>query len=80
MGELKCPRCGSKDCKEREITLDNMIDVAVEFGIEAIKGLFSGRMDYQSALNNSSEKVNPNNKEKRYYRCRACRYTWEKKR
>lgn len=55
MGNLKCPHCGSKDCKEREITLDKIADVAVEYGIEAIKSVFSGgRMNYQRATNNAS--------------------------
>ena len=81
MGNLKCPHCGSKDCKEREITLDKIADVAVEYGIEAIKSVFSGgRMNYQRAANNASTnlafKSGLKNK-KRSYRCRTCGYTWD---
>lgn len=77
MGKIRCPHCGSNDCKEREITLENVADVAVEFGIQTVKSLFTGKMDYQRALNNSSQRVNPNNSPKRSYRCKTCGYTWK---
>ena len=76
MGKLRCPHCGSNDCKEREITLEKIADVAAEFGIQAVKSLFTGKMDYQRALNNSSQRVNPNSMTKRSYRCKTCGYTW----
>ena len=81
MGKLKCPHCGSKDCKEREITFEKIADVAVEFCIEALKSVFSGgRMNYQRAANNASSnlafKSGLKNK-KRSDRCRTCGYTWD---
>lgn len=85
MRQIRCPHCGSKDCKERVVTLEKIADVAVEFGTEAIRSFFSGGgMNYQRVANSVSENaafnsgLNKNNK-KTPYRCRACGYTWESK-
>lgn len=77
MGKIKCPHCGSNDCKVREITLSTIADVGVEFGVQAIKSIFTGKMDYQRALDNASQRTNPNNSKKRSYRCKTCGYTWD---
>ena len=73
---LKCPHCGSKDCKEREITLDRIAGIAFDFGVQAVKSIFTGKMDYQRALNNSSQRAYSSNTSKRTYHCKTCGYTW----
>ena len=81
MGKIRCPHCGSNDCKEREKTFEKVADVAVEFGIQAVKSIFTGgRMDYQKAMNNASSKAafkSGLNNQIRSYRCKTCGYTWE---
>lgn len=85
MSKIRCPRCGSKDCKERLITLEKIADAAIEFGvelgIEAVKSVFTGKkMDYQRAADNYDAKSTFNSglrNKKKPYRCKTCGYTWE---
>ena len=86
MGAIRCPKCGSKDCKERVITpgkiVDAAIDAAIELGIEAVRSIFTGKMDYQRAADNYDAKSAYNSglkNKKKPYRCKACGYTWESK-
>lgn len=80
MGNIRCPHCGSKDCKERVITPGKIADMALSFGVEAVKSLFTGKMNYQEAVNSYNQdaafKSGLKNK-KRSFRCKACGHTWE---
>lgn len=80
MGTIRCPHCGSKDCKERVITFDKVAVYLSNFGEQVVKSLFTGRkMDYQQALNGVilDREWNKATNKKKSYRCKTCGYTWE---
>lgn len=55
-------------------------EAAVEFGFQAVKSRFSGKMDYQKAIDNSVDRLRPYNTTRSSYRCNTCGYTWESSR
>jgi len=80
MGKLRCPHCGSKDCKERVITFDKVAAYLTNFGEQAAKSFFTGgKMDYQKAYDGAMQDRAWDNaiNKKRAYRCKTCGYTWE---
>lgn len=78
MGKIRCPRCGSNDCKERIITFDKITAILEGFGKQAIKMIFNGKMDYNVAIQDTSQNlIIDNMSNKKPYRCKSCGYTWE---
>lgn len=71
MGNLRCPKCGSIDCKTKEITLDKI----GYFAADLIGDLISGK---NRALDNARRREYYNNGSgKKTYKCRSCGYVWE---
>lgn len=78
MGKLRCPHCGSKDCKERIITFDKIATVLENFGKQAIKRIFNGKMDYTAAIHDTSQDlILDNMSNNKSYRCKNCGYIWD---
>lgn len=77
MGKLRCPHCGSKDCKECLITFDRIAIVVENFGTQVIKRILNGKMDYNTAIQDTSRDLTFDNMDKKTYRCKNCGHTWE---
>lgn len=52
-------------------------EAAAEFGFQAVKSRFTGKMDYQKAFEDAADRINPNNTTRRSYHCLTCGYTWD---
>lgn len=76
---LRCPRCGSKNVKERVITMDDLIDGAIQAVELGVKRIFTGRWEWQQTLNdiNLDRASNIYKNTKKSYRCKSCGNTWE---
>ena len=71
MSTIRCPHCGSCDCKEKQITLDKI----GFFAADLIGDLITGK---NRALDNARNRETYNNATgKRTYKCRSCGYVWE---
>ena len=76
MGKIRCPECGTSDCTVMRITLGRVAEAAIEFGFQAVKSRFTGKMDYQKAIDNSNQRLTAKNS----YCCNTCGYAWESSR
>lgn len=75
---LKCPNCGSKDCKEKIITLEKIGDALLDLGAQGIKYLITGKYNHMEILENVSQ-INLNTNKKKTYRCKKCWHEWKSK-
>lgn len=78
MSTLKCPKCGSSDCKERSITFEKVMYDVLDIGGAILVGIFKGRSTSESMTMGNLNRISRGQGNTHEYRCRHCGYEWKK--
>lgn len=78
MNNIKCPKCGSYDCKEKTITFEKVLDGIFDFGGAILRGMIKGGSTSESIQIGGLRHQAKGGYNNHCYKCRNCGHEWKR--